>query len=735
MILKRICIALFAITVWTESSLAQKKITLDDIWASRKLNSNLVYGLSSMKDGVHYTSMERKNDLFEIVKYEYKTGKKVATIVSAEDLMFGGTSLNIDDYFFNQDETKLLVSTETEPIYRRSSLAFYYIIDLKTKKITPLAPLTMGKQRLAEFSPNGKMVAFVRNNNVYIYDITSGREFQITSDGKENTVIYGATDWVYEEELSFAKAFEWSPNNKFLAFYRFNETRVMEFEMEIYGELYPFQYRFKYPKAGEENSIVSIHVYDIEKALLKEFDLGLVTDQYIARIKWTAKPNELCMLRLNRLQNKCDFLVGDASKEITPKIPTSVLFTEASETFIEETYDNLTFLENGKHFIWNSERDGFNHLYLVNSDGTITNQITKGNFDIIDFLGVNEKTETIYYTSSEVSPMEKHLYSIKLNGTNKKKLTTRSGYNEIEFSRNFNYFITINSTANTPEYITLNDSKGALVKILENNENLLKSMAQYPLSKKEFFTVKNRENIELNGWMIKPQNFDPNKKYPVFMFVYGGPGHNTVLDHWDGKNYFYHQYLAQEGYIVVSVDNRGTMYRGRDFKNSTYMNLGKLESEDQIDVAKHLQTLSFVDAKRIGIMGWSFGGYMSSLCLLKANDLFKMGIAVAPVTNWRFYDTIYTERFMRTPQENPEGYDHNSPIHFADLLKGKYLLIHGMADDNVHFQNAVEMTDALIKANKQFDSFAYPNKNHGIYGGTTRLHLYTLMSNYIKNNL
>ncbi len=732
---RSIFISLLAIAILLSNSVAQKNITLEDIWQSRKLNSNLVYGLASMKDGVHYTSMERKNNVFEIVKFEYKTGKKVATILSADDLTFNGTTLNIDDYFFNADETKLLIATETEPIYRRSSQAFYFIVDLKTKKITPLAPFTIGKQRLAEFSPDGKMVAFVRKNNVFIYEIISGREIQVTSDGKENAIIYGATDWVYEEELSFSKAFEWSPNSKYLAFYRFNETKVMEFEMEIYGDLYPFQYRFKYPKAGEDNSVVNIFVYDVYKALLKEFDLGLITDQYIARIKWTAKENELCMLRLNRLQNKCDFLVGDASKEITPKIPTSVLFTETSETFIEETYDNLTFLENKKHFIWNSERDGYNHLYLVNMDGTIANQITKGKWDVIDFLGINEKTETIYYTSSETSPMEKHLYSIKLNGSNKTKLTQKSGYNEIEFSNNFKYFINVNSTANSPEYITLNDSKGLLVKVLQNNEELIKNISQYNLSKKEFFTVKNRENTELNGWMIKPKNFDPNKKYPVFMFVYGGPGHNTVLDHWDGKNYFWHQYLAQEGYIVISVDNRGTMYRGRDFKNSTYMNLGKLETEDQIDVAKYLQTLSFVDEKRIGIMGWSFGGYMSSSCILKANDLFKMAIAVAPVTNWRFYDTIYTERFMRTPQENPDGYDSNSPINFADRLKGKYLLIHGMADDNVHFQNAVEMTDALVNANKQFDYFAYPNKNHGIYGGNTRLHLYNMMSNYIKNNL
>jgi len=732
---RSIFISLLAIAILLSNSVAQKNITLEDIWQSRKLNSNLVYGLASMKDGVHYTSMERKNNVFEIVKFEYKTGKKVATILSADDLTFNGTTLNIDDYFFNADETKLLIATETEPIYRRSSQAFYFIVDLKTKKVTPLAPFTIGKQRLAEFSPDGKMVAFVRNNNVFIYEIISGREIQVTSDGKENAIIYGATDWVYEEELSFSKAFEWSPNSKYLSFYRFNETKVMEFEMEIYGDLYPFQYRFKYPKAGEDNSVVNIFVYDVYKALLKEFDLGPITDQYIARIKWTAKENELCMLRLNRLQNKCDFLVGDASKEITPKIPTSVLFTETSETFIEETYDNLTFLESKKHFIWNSERDGYNHLYLVNMDGTIANQITKGKWDVIDFLGVNEKTETIYYTSSETSPMEKHLYSIKLNGSNKTKLTQKSGYNEVEFSNNFKYFINVNSTANSPEYITLNDSKGLLVKVLQNNEELIKNISQYNLSKKEFFTVKNRENTELNGWMIKPKNFDPNKKYPVFMFVYGGPGHNTVLDHWDGKNYFWHQYLAQEGYIVISVDNRGTMYRGRDFKNSTYMNLGKLETEDQIDVAKYLQTLSFVDEKRIGIMGWSFGGYMSSSCILKANDLFKMAIAVAPVTNWRFYDTIYTERFMRTPQENPDGYDSNSPINFADRLKGKYLLIHGMADDNVHFQNAVEMTDALVNANKQFDYFAYPNKNHGIYGGNTRLHLYNMMSNYIKNNL
>lgn len=721
--------------IFSSLSFAQRAISLDEIWASGKFSSRHVQSPASMNDGLHYTSMESNGTAYEIAKFEYKTGKRKATLVSIQDITLEGNVLNVDDYFFNTTETKVLLATETESIYRRSSESYYYILDLKTKKLTPLAPARLGKQRLAEFSPDGTMVAFVRKNNIFIYDIPSGREMQVTSDGKMNAVINGATDWVYEEELSFTKGFEWSPDGKYIAYYRFDETRVKEFQMDIYGDLYPFPYTFKYPKAGEENARVSIRVYDIVNTMHKEFDLGPVLDQYVPRIKWTGRANELCILRLNRHQNTCDFLLGDAAQNITPKIPTKAVYTEKSETFIEETYDNLTFLAKGKYFIWNSEKDGYNHLYLVPFDGSESKQITKGNWDVIDFLGIDEASQTIYYTSSEVSPTEKHLYAIKTDGSGKKKLTTRAGYNDVSFSKAFKYYIAVNSTANTPEYITLHEASGKEIKVLEDNQQLRNTLKQYTLSSKEFLTIKNRNGTALHAWMIKPANFNPEKKYPVFMFVYGGPGHNTVLNHWDGRNYLWHQYLAQQGFIVISVDNRGTQFRGRDFKNSTYMNLGKLETEDQTDAAKYLQTLSYVDANRIGIMGWSYGGYMSSLCLLKSSDVFKMAIAVAPVTNWRFYDSIYTERFMRTPQENPSGYDDNSPIHFADRLKGKYLLIHGMADDNVHFQNAVEMTDALVNANKQFDFFAYPNRNHGIYGGLTRLHLYTKMSDFIFKNL
>jgi dipeptidyl-peptidase-4 len=392
-------------------------------------------------------------------------------------------------------------------------------------------------------------------------------------------------------------------------------------------------------------------------------------------------------------------------------------------------------MPSNKGFIWNSELKGFNHLYYYDNNGKLLNQVTSGNFDITELLGYDEKTKTVYYIAAEESPMVRDVYSINLTGQNKKKLSPKPGTNNVTFSEGYKFFINTNTNANTPAYISLHDNQGKLIRVLEDNSKLVTVMKEYDLSPKEFFSFKTEENVSLNGWMIKPANFDKNKKYPVLVTVYGGPGHNTVNDAWESQNYLWHQMLAQKGYIVVSVDNRGTQFRGEEFKKSTYKQMGKLETIDQIATAKYLGSLAYIDKARIGIQGWSYGGYMTSLCMTKGADYFKTGIAVAPVTNWRYYDSIYTERFLQTPQENPSGYDDNSPINFVKLLKGKYLLVHGTADDNVHYQNSIEMTTALVKANKQFDMFMYPDKNHGIYGGTTRLHLYTKMTDFITQNL
>lgn len=711
---------------------AQKEITLDDIWVNGIFAAKGVNGLISMPDGQHYTSLEtnKQGNETHIVKYKYSTGKVTDTIIKSSELIPVGLSkpISIDAYEFSENGEKILLATETEHIYRHSTCENYYVYNLKTHQLDKVA--NGDKQMYATLSPDGNKVAFVRNNNFFIKDLVSGKESAITSDGKTNYIINGATDWVYEEEFSFSQAYEWSPDGSKLAYYKFDESRVKEFEMSEYNaNLYPTVYRYKYPKAGEDNSIVSIHVYDLITNKTTNIDIGKETNQYIPRIKWTDDTALLSVLRMNRLQNKLELLLANSSTG-----EATIILTEESKTYIEIT-DNLTFLNGNKSFIWSSDRDGFNHLYLYNINGNLVNQITKGEWDVIEFKGFDKKSKTLFYTSNETATSEECLYAIRPDGSAKKKLSTNAGTNSVEFNTGFNYYINVFSNVNTPPYTTLHTSSGKLIRILESNAELKTKLEGYNASKKEFFTFNTSEGLKLNGWMMKPTNFDATKKYPVLLTFYGGPGHNEVINRWGGNSYMWHSLLTKKGYIVACVDNRGTELRGRDFKKCTYKQLGKLETEDQIEVAKYLGGLTYVDKTRIGVQGWSFGGYLSLLCMTKGVNYFKTGIAVAPVTNWRFYDSIYTERYLSTPQENPKGYDENSPINFADMLKGKLLLIHGSADDNVHLQNTIEMSRSLIKANKQFEQFIYPDKNHGIYGGNTRLHLYTKMTNFIVGNL
>ncbi|MFM1932523.1 MAG: hypothetical protein RL226_1826, partial [Bacteroidota bacterium] len=704
---------------------AQKTLPLTNelIWYSGEFSTEYVGGVRSMNDGVHYTSLEYSDERgSEIVKYAYATGEKVGTIATSVSI-FGDAKKSIDDYEFSDDEKQLLIASETESIYRHSSKSFYFIYSIEKDKAFPLSDAGKGKQRLAAFSPNGQHVAFVRDNNIFVVDLTYRKEVKATSDGVNNVIINGATDWVYEEEFGFDRGFEWSPDGKEIAYYKFDETHVKEFQMAMYGDLYPDQYTFKYPKAGEANSKVGIYIYSLKNDASRSVNLGTNDDIYIPRIKWTGFGNKLCIMRMNRHQNHLEFLLTRQEDDSPFEVNTDMIYDEKSATYIDIN-DNLIFLSDGKTFLWNSERDGYNHIYQFDVNGKVVKQITSGPWDVIDFYGYHEESKTLYYSSSAVSALEEHVYAHPINKKEGKQLSTRKGRNSADFSTTFEYYINYQSDANTPYYITLNNNKGKEIRVLKDNAKLQRTLEKYGLSKKEFFTFTNRSGISLNGWMIKPANFDPTKKYPVYVNIYGGPGHNTVVDGWGGRDYLWHQMLAQKGYIVVSCDPQGTMYRGRDFKHATYMQLGKLETEDFIDLAKHLQSQTFVDGARIGIQGWSYGGYMTSLAMTKGADYFKAGIAVAPVTNWRYYDSIYTERFMRTPKENASGYDDNSPINHVDLLKGKFLLVHGSADDNVHYQNSMEMINALVKANKQFDLFIYPDRNHGIYGGNTRLHLF-----------
>lgn len=723
---KILILLLISTSVFAQS---KKSFTLEDVFKKGTFSTKGMRGLRSMNDGITYLSVEtdEKTKVRYVAKNNYLDGKLHSILFKETDLVYQGDTLPLSTDF-SADESKILIPVGEEAIYRRSSKANYFVYDLRSKKITEVS--ANGKQLFATFSPDGNSVAFVRDNNLFVKNLLSGDEKQLTNDGKNNEIINGRSDWVYEEEFSFAQAFYWSPDGKKIAFYKFNEKEVPEFSMTMFDGLYPTEYKYKYPKPGEKNAVVSIHVYDLASSAISTVDIGSEKDQYIPRIRWTKDANTLCVLRMNRHQNTLDYLLANARTGTS-----KVLMSETDKSYIDIEKEQLTFLDNGKHFINVSEKDGFNHIYLYDMSGKTLAQITKGAWEVTDIYGIDQKSGLIYYQSTENSPLQRDVYVVGLNGKGKRKISTQSGTNTASFSTTFNYYILANSSAKSPSYVSLHNSKGTVIRVLEDNAKAKAKFAEYQLSPTEFFSLTTSEGVKLNGYMIKPANFDPNKKYPVFMYVYGGPGSQNVADSWSGSRNMWFNYLAQKGIIVACVDNRGTGFRGAEFKKVTYQNLGKYETIDQIEAAKWFAKQSYVDANRIGIWGWSYGGYMSSLCITKGADTFKMAIAVAPVTTWRFYDSIYTERYLRTPQENAKGYDENSPINFADKLKGKFLLIHGTADDNVHFQNSVMFSEALIQANKSFEQAYYPNKNHGIFGGNTTIQLYTKMTDFILNNL
>ena len=702
-----------------------KTITLDDIYRNNTFRSRSVYDIRSMKDGRHYTTSEEG---LHIVQYAYHTGKAVDTLLSLRWSRQHHIN-RISGYELSGDESQVLISANVRPIYRHSFLADFYVWNIAMQTMIPVSD--HGSQQLATFSPDGTKIAFVRDNNLFVKQI-GGNEFAVTTDGVYNEVINGAPDWVYEEEFAFSKAFAWSPDSRRIAWMRFDEREVPMFNMDEYGDwLYPDWYSFKYPKAGEKNSVVSVHVYDMQEKNVKTIDIGADKEQYIPRIKWTADAGQVCVVRLNRLQNKVDLLLADASAGNT-----TVLYSETNKYYISEPDDHfVNFTPDGKYFYMFSERNGYNHLYLHDvKTGREIRPITSGNFDVADLLGYHHPTQRFYYTAADESALRRNVFSIGIDGKKPVKINAQQGMNHTVFSSGYQYFINYYSNANTPLQVGLYNANGQLVRMLEDNAGLAEKNREYGFVQKELISIETRSGIQMNGYMLKPANMTTGRQYPLFMFVYGGPASQQVLDGWDG-GMAWKQLLVQKGYIVACVDNRGTGFRGEEFRKCTYLQLGRYETQDQMEAAIYFGELPYVDASRIGIFGWSYGGYMSSLCLTAGADVFKMGIAVAPVTNWRFYDTIYTERFMRTPQENPDGYDDNSPISHAGKLKGKFLLIHGSADDNVHFQNTMAFTEKLVQANRQFEMQVYPDKNHGISGGNTTMHLYTRMTDFILNNL
>ena len=701
-----------------------KEVSLEEIY-NGTFRQERLQSLQSLNNGKEYVVLNRDRNAnsSSIDVYSYKSGEKLRSLLNSTNL---NEISGFQGFVLSEEEDKILLSTNVEQIYRRSSRGIYYIYDVEDKTLTKLSD---NKVQEPTFSPDASKVAYVFENNIYIYDIASGKETQVTTDGEINKIINGVTDWVYEEEFAFVRAFDWNKTGTHLAYLKFDESKVPEFSMDMYGQdLYPSQHVFKYPKAGETNSEVSLYTYELAANQSEKVQLGDYEDFYIPRIKWTQDPEILSVQVLNRHQNDLDLIFVDAEDN-----EAEVVMNETDEAYIDIT-NNLTFLEDNS-FIWTSEKDGWNHIYLYNEDGELENQVTKGNWEVTNYYGYDKDSKKIFYQSTENGSVNRDVYSIKINGRNKTRLTGKEGMNSAYFSADYTYFINSYTSTETPYEFTLHYAKnGNLVRKIKDNAALLETEKAYNFSPKELSTIEVNGN-ELNMWMIKPTNFDENKEYPLLMFQYSGPGSQSVSNSYFGTNDYWYQLLANEGYIIAAVDGRGTGYKGAAFKKVTQNELGKYEVEDQIAAAKKFAELDYIDEDRIGIWGWSYGGFMSSNAILKGNDTFSMAIAVAPVISWRFYDTIYTERYMTTPQENPSGYDENSPINHVEKLKGDYLLIHGGGDDNVHVQNTMRMVEALVQANKQFDWAIYPDRNHGIYGGNTRLHLYTLMTNFIKEKL
>lgn len=693
--------------------LSAQEITLDKIYSGYYRGKGIA-GIASMKNGENYLVIEQGG----IAKYAYKTSQKEGNIVDGR----------FESYEFSDDESKILLLKESEPIYRHSFLGKFDIKDLKSGKVIALNEGKFVQE--PRFSPDGTKVAFIADNNLFYQNLDSGKIIQITNDGKKNAVLNGLADWVYEEEFGHARLYDWTKNSNALVFVRSEESEVPEIYIPIYGKtLYPGEMRYKYPKAGEKNSVVSAHIYLLDSNSKTKVNLDNFKEYYIPNVIQTAKADEIVLITSERIQNASDVLKVNTKTGEVKK-----LFTETDDKWVDTDNVTLEFMDDNS-FLWGSERDGNRHLYWYSQDGKLKKQVTKGNWEVTDYYGFNPKSKEIYVQTTEKGSINKVISKINVENGKAMLISNGDGNNSANFSKNYNYFIETSSTASKPYTFVLKDGNGKVVKELQNNNDQLQKLKADNFIDKEFITIPNEAGDQMNAWIMKPKNFDKNKKYPLFMFQYSGPGSQQVSNSWDNGNALWFNHLVQKGYIVACVDGRGTGYKGTKFKKVTYMNLGKYEIEDQIAAAKWLGNQSYIDKSRIGMFGWSFGGYMTSLAMTKGADVFKAGIAVAPVTNWRYYDSVYTERFLRTPQENPDGYDKNSPTEYANLLKGKFLLIHGTADDNVHFQNSMEFSEALIQNKKQFEFMAYPDKNHGIYGGQTRPQLYQKMTDFILENL
>lgn len=699
---------------------AQEPLRVEQIFTDARLQSRGAGSFRFLKDGRHFTRLDQR----AVTRYDLVTGKAVETIFDGRD------TLVIQTYGFSSDERFLLIEFDRQSVYRHSYMTRCRVWDRQGKKAYEIA----GGERvmLPSFSPDGRQVAFVRHNDLYVQDVLSGREVRITGDGQPNAIINGAADWVYEEEFALKQAYVWSPDGTRIAFLRFDETEVPEFTLDLYeDQLYPQRVSYKYPKVGEHNARVTAMVCDLASGTVQTLETGGdgVPAEYLPRIRWTRDPSLVCVYRMNRQQNILELWEHDVRNGHA-----RILLKERADLFLELT-DDLYFLENGKHFVWSSDQYGYRHLYLYDMEGKLVRPLTRGPWEVTGFYGVDEARGTVYFQAAKTSPLRREVYAVPLTGGDPVALLDAEGCHSALFSPTYDYLVATHSTLNTPEVHTVVGRDGTRLRTIEDNAVLAAAQQRHGVQPLVFFSFPAPDGTELHGWMIRPAGFSPDSLYPVLMYAYGGPHSQEVQDAWRGKHYWWFQMLAGQGFLIVCVDNRGTDARGAAFRNATYRQLGHYETLDQIAAARYIGALPWVDASRIGMFGWSYGGFLSTLCLLKGAEVFKAAIAVAPVTNWKWYDSIYTERYMQTEKDNPAGYRENSPVYFADRLKGAYLLAHGMADDNVHFQHAVEMSDALIRANKAFDMAFYPNRDHGIRGGMTRIHLFNRMTSFLHEHL
>lgn len=700
-----------------------KRVDLKEITDGKFRQVTAIGEMRSLPDGEYYTAMNPERNM--IIKYAYRTGTPVDTLFNTQKAR-ECTFDEFDGYQISSTGHRILVWRDTEPIYRRSSKAVIYDYDVRRNYIKPLTE-SKSKQMIPTFSPDGRMCAYVRDNNIWLKKFDFDTEVQVTKDGEINKILNGITDWVYEEEFAVTNLMAWSPDSEYLAFVRFDETEVPEYSMQIYGDqLYPGYYQYKYPKAGQQNSKVTVHSYSILTKDTKELKVPVEADCYIPRIVFTKNADQLAVMTLNRQQNIFNLYYANPKSGVF-----RLILRDENKSYVDSDWlAAIQFTNQG--FAYVSEQDGYAHIYLYSPTGVLQRQVTKGNWDVTKYLGMDETTQAIYYQSAEESPIRRSIYKVDAKGV-KTKLSTEEGTNSAVFSDNFAYYVNSYSNANTPVQIKVHETKTKKpVRVLQDNAVLCGKLANYSFGKKEFIKVRTASDYELNAWIVKPADFDESKQYPVMMTQYSGPNSQQVLDQY---SFDWEHYLAANGIIVVCVDGRGTGARGEAFRKCTYLRMGELESRDQVEAAQALGQLPYIDKNRMAIWGWSFGGYNTLMALSTGNGTFKVGIAVAPPTDWKYYDSVYTERFMRTPNENFEGYAATSPLRKVKDLQGKLLLIHGTADDNVHFMQTMEYAEALVQAGKQFDMHVYKDRNHSIYGGNTRYHLYTKMSNYLFDNL